>query len=424
MPRAKVAPGRASKRSCSSASSWRGANLRLCATSARASPRASRAAASSWPTPVMATASVILASLERLVFGGIGITPAQLVGEGLLGHALAQAALDAYRQPQRLGAWRGDLVVARHQLARLAHAALAVADLSEAEQRDRLVRLELERALEERLGVLHLLHLKRAHARRGIRTRGRGVERVAQRVQEVLDRVRLARGLAQEPAVVVVDVGVVRRDAQRALEVFLGALVLLHLHVHQAVHAVGRRIVGVGRGRVAQLLERHAEVAVAVVERSQLGAQLGAVPRIADLADHGAGFLFGRLLGAAGEENEDRQQQKFFHARTSFRARLRRVRSATSPASWPQAAAMSSPRVLRVVTVSPARCSTSAKRLMRSGGERLKSDRGNGLNGMRLNLLRTLPASDTSSRAWLSASFTPSSITYSKVMKSRGALSR
>src|SRR5829696_9343699 len=144
MPRAKVAPGRASKRSCSSASSWRGANLRLWATSASARPRASRAAASSWPTPVMATASVILASLERLVFGGVRIAPAQLGGEGLLGDALAQAALDAHREPQRLGAGRVDLVVARHQAARLPHAALAVADLPQAEQRVRLVGLELE----------------------------------------------------------------------------------------------------------------------------------------------------------------------------------------------------------------------------------------------------------------------------------------
>ena len=43
------------------------------------------------------------------------------------------------------------------------------------------------------------------------------------------------------------------------------------------------------------------------------------------------------------------------------------MRSATSPASCPQAAAISSPRVLRVVTVSPALCRTSAKRLMRRG---------------------------------------------------------
>src|SRR5919106_1594734 len=116
MPRAKVAPGSASKCSCSSASSWRGANLSCCATSASARPQASRAAASSWPTPVI---SLILAALQRAVFVRVREAPAQLVGERLLLEALAQPALDAQREPQRLGARVDELVVARDELARL-----------------------------------------------------------------------------------------------------------------------------------------------------------------------------------------------------------------------------------------------------------------------------------------------------------------
>ena len=42
------------------------------------------------------------------------------------------------------------------------------------------------------------------------------------------------------------------------------------------------------------------------------------------------------------------------------------VRSCTSPASWPQAASMSSPRVLRTVVTMPASCSTSAKACTRA----------------------------------------------------------
>src|SRR6185436_7035021 len=133
MPRAKVAPGSAENCSCSSASSWRGANLSCCATSASASPRASRAAASSCPTPVRA-ASVKLASLKRLVFRRLGKTAAQLVGERLLLRALAQAALDAQREPQRLGGRCHHLVVARDQLARLAVIALPVADLAQVQE--------------------------------------------------------------------------------------------------------------------------------------------------------------------------------------------------------------------------------------------------------------------------------------------------
>src|SRR5262245_21605533 len=104
MPRAKVAPGSASKRSCSSASSWRGENLSCCATSASARPRASRAAASSCPTPLATTPSVILALLQELELGRGREAAPQLVGERLLGHALAQPALDAQGEPQRLGA--------------------------------------------------------------------------------------------------------------------------------------------------------------------------------------------------------------------------------------------------------------------------------------------------------------------------------
>src|SRR5262245_12701339 len=144
MPRAKVAPGSASNCSCSSASSCRGANLSCCATSESASPRASRAAASSWPTPVRssaASASVIFAPQQRLVFGRLGEAPAQLVRDRLLLPALAEPALDAQREPQRLGVRSLHLVVARHQLARLADVALAVADLPELEERCRLVGL-------------------------------------------------------------------------------------------------------------------------------------------------------------------------------------------------------------------------------------------------------------------------------------------
>src|SRR6185503_830024 len=424
MPRAKVAPGSCSKCSASSASSWRGANFRLCATSLSASPCASRAAASSCPTPVM-TASVILALEQRLVLGRLGITPAQLVGVPLLREALAEPALDAQREPQRFGARRHDLVVLGDQLARLADPPLLVADLPEVQERRGLVGVELERALEVGLGFLDLVHPERAGAGGRVRAPRRRVERVADRLQEIFDGRGLAPGLAQEPAVVMVDVGVVRRQAQRALEARLGAVVLLELHVNQAEHAVRRRVARIDRRGGAQLFQRHAHVAGAVVERGELGVELGAVPRVADLADDRAGVV--RRLRVRRRRRAPRQQQQernSSHARTSFRAKLRRVRSATSPASWPQAAAISSPRVLRVVTVRPARCSTSAKRRMRSGEERLKPDWGNGLNGMRLNLLRTFPARETSSRAWVSLSFTSSSITYSKVMKSRGALSR
>src|SRR4051812_16408962 len=113
MPRTKVPPGKRSKRSCSSASIWRGANLRLWATSATDSPCASRAAFRLEPTD-----SVILASLQRLVLGRIREAPAQLVGVALLGRALATLALYAQGQPQRFRARRHELVITRNKPAR------------------------------------------------------------------------------------------------------------------------------------------------------------------------------------------------------------------------------------------------------------------------------------------------------------------
>src|SRR5574339_11718 len=152
MPRVKVAPGSASRFSCSSASSWRGENLSCCATSESASPRSSRTAASSWPTPVF---SVILPALQRQEFRRPREAAPQLVCQGLLLQALAELALDAHPEPQRLGARRDQLVVARHQLARLAHVALAVADLPEVQQRGRLVGLEAQRSEEHTSELRH-----------------------------------------------------------------------------------------------------------------------------------------------------------------------------------------------------------------------------------------------------------------------------
>src|SRR3989454_2944542 len=191
MPRAIVAPGSRSKRSCSSASSWRGANFSCCATSVISSPHASRARSSSSPTPVTAD-SVKAAPLQRLVLGGAGEAPAQLVGVRLLGDALAELALDAQREPQRLGAGRDQLVVLRHELARLVEAALPVADLAEAQQRDRLVGLQAQRARGELLRVLEIGGAPRRAARRRRGFPPRCGREVCDGLQEIGDRLAFA----------------------------------------------------------------------------------------------------------------------------------------------------------------------------------------------------------------------------------------
>src|SRR2546421_8930604 len=171
MPRAKVPPGRRSKRSCSSASSWRGANLSCCATSDTDRPRASRALFSSAPT-----ASVIFTPLQPLVLARGGKAPAQLVGVALLGDALAALALYAQGQPQRFGIRRHQLVITRNQLARVVNISLAIADLAKLQQRRGFIGLELQRALEEFLRVLDVVGAHAAYAGRGVGAPGRRIE--------------------------------------------------------------------------------------------------------------------------------------------------------------------------------------------------------------------------------------------------------
>src|SRR5678816_3516253 len=340
MPRTKVPPGSASKRSCSRASICRAANLSCCATSVSASPRSSRTRASSAPAPLM-TASVILASLQRPVLGRTRVAPTQLVGEALLRDALAEPALDAQREPQRFRARRDHLVVARHQATRFVHVALAVADLAELQQRRCIVGLEPERALEELLGILGVAAAQAADTGRRIRAPRGAVERIADRLDEELDRVLLAAGIAQEPAVVVVDVRVVRREALGALEARLGELVLAQIHVNQPEHVVRWRVVGVGGGGGAQLLQRDRHAAALVVSGGEIGVDARAVARVALLANDRAGIHRRRLALAGAAREQQEEHRKPPHARSSFtaiRPSVLRVRSATSPASWPQAA--------------------------------------------------------------------------------------
>src|SRR5438270_643717 len=126
MPRTKVPPGRRSKRSSSSASICRGANFRLCATSAIDRPRSSRLALRMAPTE-----SVILSPLQRLVLGRVREATAQLVGVALLGHALAELALDFHREPERFGIRRHELVITRNKAPRLFNIPLPIPNLTE-----------------------------------------------------------------------------------------------------------------------------------------------------------------------------------------------------------------------------------------------------------------------------------------------------
>src|SRR4051794_19540557 len=204
MPRAKVPPGSESNLSSSSASRWRGANLSCWATSARASPRDVRAWTSASPTP-HATPSVKVASLQRLVLGRAGEVAAQLAGVARFRKAIAHLALDAQGEPHRLGRRPYELVVVGDEPSCLVHAALPVADGAHLQERRRIFRLQLQRALKQVFRLDQIVGPQRALARGRVGAPRRRIKRIADRLQEVLDRGLLTARLAKEPAVVVVD---------------------------------------------------------------------------------------------------------------------------------------------------------------------------------------------------------------------------
>src|SRR5207248_4725744 len=185
---------------------------------------------------------VILSPLQRLVFGRPREPPAQLVGVALLGNAFPEASLNAQREPQRLRGWGDELVVARDELARLLDAALAITDRAELEKRRGLVRVELEGALEEVLRVLGVVQAQAAKASGRIRAPGGGIQRVFHRLHEIAQPVLFASVLAQEVAVVVVDLRIVRRQTQRPLVALLRERGLAQLRIYEPEETVGRRI--------------------------------------------------------------------------------------------------------------------------------------------------------------------------------------
>src|SRR5262245_6781760 len=410
-------------------------------------PRAWRATASTRPgldgaAPAVSSRksamdrSLEVAAEEGLVFGRVRVAATQLRRKALLGQPVAELSLDPQRKPQRFRGRLGhELVVAADELLRLLVATAAVEEVGVRNQRLEVVRVEAHRPVEVlgRFGGVLLLH---AAAGGGVGLGRSRVERAFQRVHEPLERLVLAPGLAQKPAVVVVEVGILRRELQPPLEARFGGGVVAQVHVHQPLHVVRRRIARIGGDSDAYLLERDPHVAELEIRRGEIGVRLRARPRVLDVAKNRPIAYVGRLnvfdprglrRAARHQTRGDRGEQptsgKAHETALAARSPLR-VRSCTRPASWPHAASMSSPRVRRVVQTMPTASNRSAKRRITSGGERRKPDSAKALKGIRLNLQGISATSSTRSRAWASLSLMLSSITYSNVMKSRGERSR
>ena len=132
-----------------------------------------------------------------------------------------------------------------------------------------------------------------ATARVGVRYLGRFVEWILQRIQEVLDRLPRLANVTQEPAVVVVDVRILRGNLECPPEIVLGLGVFLELGMNQAAHAESLNAFGIRLQGNAGFLERHRHVAGLIIGGSQLGMNLGAVFRVDRFGLRSLGLLDG-----------------------------------------------------------------------------------------------------------------------------------
>ena len=72
----------------------------------------------------------------------------------------------------------------------------------------KLYDVDLQRPLEQRLGIFQLVDAQQTKAGRAVRAPRFPVQRIADGAQEVFHRLLLALGLAQIPGIVVIDVGI------------------------------------------------------------------------------------------------------------------------------------------------------------------------------------------------------------------------
>src|SRR5450830_667839 len=387
---------------------------------------------------------------------------AQQGRHGRLRFLVAKAAVDPHGQPQHVGRQGVEFGSALYAIDKKTGPLIIVPLVIHPRQEGagaRMIGFDAQGVKQVALRCIVLLQAQAA---------GTGIEHGGKRrlVDGILDgRVEIAQALgaaavlAQKAAVVIREFRIVGRQAQGALEALVSQADFTHLRIDQAAYPVSIGKVRIDGDGLLDFIQRNFQLVVLEVADRQLQADRGAlfhiglVGRRLDVAA-GAAAVAGAVAATRAGAGAQQQCQRSHKARaqparvqeaiSTMRPKLApylflyssifsmrsctRVRSCTSPASWPQAASMSSPRVLRIVVTRPPSSSTWAKALMRGFFERSKPDSGKGLKGIRLNLQDTPTTgsltSASSSRACSSLSLTPSSMQYSKVMKSRGANSR
>ena len=144
---------------------------------------------------------------------------------------------------------------------------------------ERVARLRGQGAPEIPFRIAHLAEGDRTTSRIDQRDFRGAIERIFHCDVELRQCLALALVLAQIPAPIVMEVGIVGRKLKRTFEVLLCLAIFTEHRIDEAVKVVRRRIIRVERHRKIELLDRHVHLSALVIARSKVGMQAGAVLR-------------------------------------------------------------------------------------------------------------------------------------------------
>src|SRR5690606_7549800 len=327
---------------------------------------------------------------------------------------------DLHREEQHFRRRLVGRQVALQERARLQELLLAVHDEGSLDQRLSIGRVLLERTPQVAFRAVEIGGRREAHA--GVRERDLRVVvvRGAGGALEMRDGVVVAFLPAKPYRVRIAHDVIARCRPHRLLVVLGGEPGVVQALVGERQHGMRDREVAVELDRPLEPVARELVIAVLEVTRTELVVLLGRLAVVHLLRRVRRGRYAGRQQRRDGKACKQLLRGKTVHAVATFgffSLKRVRIRSLTLPANWPQAASMSSPRVRRTVVTRPCRRSRSWNAATASGGERRKRVRGKGLKGIRLTFAGRLTSRRASCSACASESFTPPSMTYSKVMK-------
>ena len=228
--------------------------------------------------PALVGLRLVVAPLlpQTRCLGRLRVAPAQLIDQLVgIGRVVAQTS-HANALPQRLsrGLVGGQQAVGI-ELGAIVGAAFQV-QLGQVVHGHGVGRIHLERAQQIALGAALVTHLHQADAGVVQRLGRRGVGVIGSRHVEVTDGFTLTARLAQVPAVVVVQLGILRRQLQALTEVGVGLLGIVHGRIDQTAHAMSGCVVRVDPDGLVDFLQRQRHVAALVVVDGQLQADAGA----------------------------------------------------------------------------------------------------------------------------------------------------